>query len=231
MPTHFILNTQKNNTSRKRLPNMQTPIVSTANRGRYYTWPDPENLTLDSRPRSELSMLLASSFPLVCTSILQYSQVAVTLLFVGRLGKDELAAVSLACLTANVTGWAVFQGLASALDTLCPQAYGAGLKRAVGLHTQRMGLLLLCISIPIGIFWQVTSAEPKSLFELFCEAFLLFRHVPEEKHSQNIASAPVFTLHPAMLTQRLLGIIHTAFYGSSYTMTTFASWQETSYKS
>ena len=75
---------------------------------------------------------------------------AITLLFVGRLGK---ATVSLACLTANVTGWSVFQGLASALDTLCPQAYGAGLKRAVGLHAQIMAVLLLCISIPIGLFW------------------------------------------------------------------------------
>jgi hypothetical protein len=113
----------------------------------------PEDLTRDFRPRSELSILLASSFPLVCTYILQFSLVAITLPFVGRLGKEELAGVSLACLTANVTGWSVFQGLASALDTLCPQAYGAGLKRTVGLHMQRMVLLLLCVSMPIGLLW------------------------------------------------------------------------------
>jgi Na+-driven multidrug efflux pump len=112
----------------------------------------PEDPTRNSRPRSELNILLASSFPLVCTYILQFSLAAITLLFIGRLGKEELAAVSLACLTANVTGWSVFEGLASALGTLCPQAYGAGLKWAVGLHTQRMALLL-CISIPIGLLW------------------------------------------------------------------------------
>ena len=114
---------------------------------------EPEVLTRDLQHRSELSILLASSFPLICTYILQFSLVAITLPFVGRLGKEELAGVSLACLTANVTGWAVFEGLASALDTLCPQAYGAGLERQVGLHVQRMALLLLCISIPIGLLW------------------------------------------------------------------------------
>jgi Na+-driven multidrug efflux pump len=144
--------THKKNMSRE-VPNMETPIVSTTNHEGYGTWPDLEDDTLDIAPRSELSILLTSSFPLICTSILQFAQVAIALLFVGRLGKDELAAVSLACLTANVTGWAVFQGLASALDTLCPQAYGAGLKKAVGLHTQRMALLLLCISIPVALFW------------------------------------------------------------------------------
>jgi Na+-driven multidrug efflux pump len=112
----------------------------------------PESLKPNS-PRSELRILLVSSFPLVCSYTLQTSLVAITLLFVGRIGKEELAGVSLACLTANVTGWSVFQGLASALDTLCPQAYGAGLKRAVGLHTQRMSLFMLFLSIPIGIFW------------------------------------------------------------------------------
>ncbi|CAG8977441.1 hypothetical protein HYALB_00007773 [Hymenoscyphus albidus] len=79
--------------------------------------------------------------------------IAITLIFVGRLGEKELAAVSLACLTANVTGWSVLEGLASALDTLCPQAYGAGFQKLVGLHTQRMALFLLSTSFPIILLW------------------------------------------------------------------------------
>jgi MATE family multidrug resistance protein len=140
-------------TSAHQGPSIQTPLGPTSSPQGYGTWPSHKAKSPDSLPPSEFSILIASSFPLVCTYILQYSQVAVALLFVGRLGKDELAAVSVACLTANVTGWAVFQGLASALDTLCPQAYGAGLKRAVGLHMQRMALLLLLMSIPIACFW------------------------------------------------------------------------------
>jgi MATE family multidrug resistance protein len=115
--------------------------------------------TRDSRhhrlERNELTILISSSIPLLCTSVLQYMQVGIALLVVGRIGKNELAAVSLACLTANVSGWAVFQGLASALDTLCPQAYGAGSFKMVGLHTQRMAVLLLSSSISIGFFWYV----------------------------------------------------------------------------
>jgi MATE family multidrug resistance protein len=111
--------------------------------------------------RGTLSILLASSFPLICTSLLQSMQVGIALLFVGHIGKEELAAVSLATLTANVTGWSVFQGLASALDTLCPQAYGAGLPKMVGLYTQRMAILLFCVSLPISLFWCVDTSAPR----------------------------------------------------------------------
>ncbi|KAE9972103.1 hypothetical protein EG328_005171 [Venturia inaequalis] len=117
----------------------KTPLTtSTTDQSTYGTWPPSEPTLHDPPPPSELSILIASSSPLVIGTILQFSQVAIALLFVGRLGKDELAATSLACLTANVTGWSVFQGLCSALDTLCPQAFGAGLKKVVGLHVQRM---------------------------------------------------------------------------------------------
>ena len=102
----------------------------------------PKDLTHDFWPHSKLSILLASSFPLVCIYILQFSLVAITLSFVGRLGKGELAGVSLACLTANVTGWSVFKGLALAFDMLCPHTYEAELKSIVGLHMQRMAMLL-----------------------------------------------------------------------------------------
>ncbi|KAL9623989.1 MAG: hypothetical protein Q9160_001742 [Pyrenula sp. 1 TL-2023] len=56
-------------------------------------------------------------------------------------------------MTANVTGMAIYEGLASSLDTLCSQAYGSGKKLNVGLHLQRMVLLVWLVSIPIGIIW------------------------------------------------------------------------------
>jgi len=134
-------------------PDMRTPMIKSADQDHNYTWPTPGDEVHSKQNRSELSILLTSSFLLTCSLVLQFLQVAIALLFVGRIGKEELAAVSLACLTANVTGWSVFQGLASALDTLCPPAYGAGLKKMVGLHTQRMVVLLFCSSIPISLFW------------------------------------------------------------------------------
>jgi MATE family multidrug resistance protein len=84
---------------------------------------------------------------------LQYSFSLVTLFVVGHIGTDELGAVSLATMTANITGLAVYEGLATSLDTLCAQAYGSGRKEMVGLHLQRMILFMLLVTLPIGAIW------------------------------------------------------------------------------
>ena len=75
----------------------------------------------------------------------------------GRLGTTELAAASLATMTANITGLAIYEGLATSLDTLTSQAFGAGKKHLVGLHVQRMILLVLLTTVPIGTIWMCSS--------------------------------------------------------------------------
>jgi hypothetical protein len=79
-----------------------------------------EKPTNDSRPYSELGILLTSSLPLEYAFIRRFLLVAITSLFVGGFGEKELDAVSgsLVCLTANVTSWSRFKGLASVLDTI-----------------------------------------------------------------------------------------------------------------
>lgn len=86
----------------------------------------------------ESKVLTRYSAPLILTFLLQYSLTAASIFTVGHLGKIELGAVSLASMTANITGYAIYQGLATSLDTLCAQAYGSGQKKLVGLQTQRM---------------------------------------------------------------------------------------------
>lgn len=61
-------------------------------------------------------------------------------------------------MTANITGYAVYQGLATSLDTLCAQAYGSGRKKLVGLQLQRMVYFLWLITIPISIIWLSGTA-------------------------------------------------------------------------
>ncbi|KAJ6000293.1 hypothetical protein N7481_000702 [Penicillium waksmanii] len=56
-------------------------------------------------------------------------------------------------MTATITGYCIYQGFSTALDTLCPQAYGSGKKLLVGLHLQRMSMILLLLTIPIGVLW------------------------------------------------------------------------------
>lgn len=88
--------------------------------------------------RRETKVLVRYSSPLILTFVLQYSLNVAGVFTVGHIGKVELGAVSLASVTANITGYAVYQGLATSLDTLCAQAYGSGHKKLVGLQTQRM---------------------------------------------------------------------------------------------
>ena len=56
-------------------------------------------------------------------------------------------------MTANITGYAVYQGMATALDTLCAQAYGSAKKSLVGLYFQQMVVILWLMTVPIGIVW------------------------------------------------------------------------------
>ena len=115
----------------------------------YGSQDDPKNLSktweeavMAGRIRTtwqrETKVLAGYSAPLVLTFLLQFSLTGASVFAVGHLGKAELGAVSLASMTANITGYAIYQGLATSLDTLCAQAYGSGRKTLVGLQTQRM---------------------------------------------------------------------------------------------
>nr|POE66224.1 ethionine resistance-conferring protein 1 [Quercus suber] len=101
----------------------------------------------------EAKTLAKYSLPLMATFLLQYSLTVASIFTVGHIGTAELGAVSLASMSANITGYAIYQGLATSLDTLCAQAYGSGRKKLVGLQMQRMIYFLWAITIPIAIIW------------------------------------------------------------------------------
>ncbi|KAK7742880.1 hypothetical protein SLS63_000448 [Diaporthe eres] len=103
--------------------------------------------------RSELALLLKYSLPLIATYLLQYSFFVITIMIAGHLGADDLAAASIGSMTMNVLGLSILEGMATALDTLCAQAYGSGHKVGVGLHIQRMVVLMGLSLVPIGLAW------------------------------------------------------------------------------
>lgn len=100
----------------------------------------------------EARAILSSSLPLIITFFLQYSLTVVSIFSVGHIGKTELAAVSLAIMTFNVTV-SIFNGMATCLDTLCAQAYGAKKYLLVGLYFQKCTAMLLVCAIPIVTLW------------------------------------------------------------------------------
>ncbi|KAK1996715.1 MATE efflux family protein [Colletotrichum falcatum] len=112
---------------------------------------------------AEAWLLCRYSLPLIATYLLQYSFTVITTMVAGHLSADDLAAASIGLTTMNIVGLAVFEGMATALDTLCAQAYGSGRLTAVGLHVQRMLVLMALATVPIGIFW-VFSPSILSLF-------------------------------------------------------------------
>lgn len=103
--------------------------------------------------RSELALLLKYSLPLIATYLLQYSFFVITIMIAGHLGADDLAAASIGATTMNVIGLSILEGMATALDTLCAQAYGSGHKVGVGLHIQRMIALMGLSLVPVGLAW------------------------------------------------------------------------------
>ncbi|KAF3360594.1 hypothetical protein VdG1_01554 [Verticillium dahliae VDG1] len=102
---------------------------------------------------AEGRLLLRYSVPLIATYLLQYSSTVITTVVAGRLGADSLAAASIGLTTMNIIGLAFYEGMATALDTLCAQSYGSGRLTEVGLHVQRMTLLMIALMIPVGAFW------------------------------------------------------------------------------
>lgn len=116
------------------------------------------NESLESKTKcspwlTEASVLVRSSTSLIVANLLQFSLTMSSMLIISPRGKIELGAVSVATTSANITGFIVFQGLATSLDTLCAQAWGSGQKRLYRLHVQRMMVLLSVASLPITALW------------------------------------------------------------------------------
>ena len=69
----------------------------------------------------------------------------------GAVGVAQLGGVAMGFSLMNSTGYAFGSGLCGALETLLSHSYGRDPQsRKYGTHTQRMILLLLCISIPLA---------------------------------------------------------------------------------
>ena len=104
---------------------------------------------------SELLTLFQLIFPVYLTALCTQTLSIITLIFAGHIGdgSTELAAVSLCQVFVDVTGYYLHFAIASALDTLASQAFGAKRFRQIGVVFQRSVLIHLCISLPISIFW------------------------------------------------------------------------------
>ncbi|SGZ53299.1 CIC11C00000000011 [Sungouiella intermedia] len=114
--------------------------------------------------KSETAFIGRSSGPLVVTFFLQYLMSVISIYAAGKLGPKELAAASLALCSFNITGLAVYQGMATCLDSFCSQAYGAGKLELVGVYFQRCSLMVLALTaFPLAPLWWWSGSILKHL--------------------------------------------------------------------
>lgn len=106
----------------------------------------------------ECKVLLRYTAPVAVTHLLEYSLVIASVVSIGHLSTEGLAASTLGSMTASVSGLSIVQGFASALDSLLPQAWTSERPENVGLWTQRMVVVMSITIIPILFIWQ--CAEP-----------------------------------------------------------------------
>lgn len=140
-------------------PSESTPLL--ADLSKQASGAHGEELQAHYSSWSEFRLLLKYSIPLIATYLLQYTWSVIVTFIAGHLSSDDLAAASLGMTMMNIVGFAIFEGMATALDTLCSQAYGSNNPTGVGLHVQRMLILMAIVSVPIAAIW---AASPQILF-------------------------------------------------------------------
>ncbi|KAL8034258.1 hypothetical protein ABFX02_12G015800 [Erythranthe guttata] len=114
-----------------------------------------ENRSLSNRVWVETKKLWRVVGPAIFSRIASYSMFVITQAFAGHLGDLELAAMSIATSVIMGFDFGLMLGMASALETLCGQAYGAKKYHMLGVYLQRSWLVLsLCcvVTLPVLLF-------------------------------------------------------------------------------
>ncbi|CAG8444360.1 9245_t:CDS:2 [Ambispora gerdemannii] len=158
----------------------------------------------------EAKFLTKKAAPLLVAYLLQYTLQVANVFSLGRLGSNELAASALGSMFAAVTCWSVGLGAASALDTLCSQAYTSGTPIMVGVHLQRGVIIVLIGMMPIAMLWWeaerilVVLGQDKELSKMAgvylryllpgAPAYLLFECVKKYLQAQGIMQASTYVL-------------------------------------
>ncbi|KAL3001222.1 hypothetical protein AAZX31_09G253900 [Glycine max] len=106
-----------------------------------------------SEVKEELKSLANIACPMMMTNVLLYSRSAISMLYLGRQGKVELAGGSLAIGFANITANSFLKGLTMGMDPICCQAYGAKRWSVLSQTFCKTLCLLLLVAIPISLLW------------------------------------------------------------------------------
>ena len=106
----------------------------------------------------ELRLLWSLAWPSGLSMVLRMGTMQTTMIVVGHMGTEELAAVALGNMWVAMVGMTLVYGGFSGLDTLASQAYGAKNYAMVGLWTQR-AVVIVCITCVflVPLWWFATT--------------------------------------------------------------------------
>ncbi|XP_068637287.1 protein DETOXIFICATION 27-like isoform X2 [Aristolochia californica] len=116
---------------------------------------EEEELGLVRRVCIESKKLWRIVGPAILSRIALYTMNVVTQAFAGHLGDLELASISIANTVVVGFSFGLLLGMASALETLCGQAFGAKKYHMLGVYMQRSWMVLFCVAVlllPIYFF-------------------------------------------------------------------------------
>ncbi|KQJ82176.1 hypothetical protein BRADI_5g07160v3 [Brachypodium distachyon] len=132
------------------VPSMEEPLVGG-------TTEKTGGLLKQSLAVTEVKKQLYLAGPLIAGCLLQNVVQMISVMFVGHLGELALSSASIATSFAGVTGFSLLSGMASSLDTLCGQAFGAKQYNLLGIYKQRAILVLTLVSFVVAIIWVYTG--------------------------------------------------------------------------
>ncbi|XP_028757800.1 protein DETOXIFICATION 14-like [Neltuma alba] len=101
----------------------------------------------------EVKAVICVAGPMVAVNYSTFFLQTIALMMVGHLGKLAQSSTGVAISLCAVTGFSVIFGLASALETLCGQAYGAKQYKKFGVQIQTGIFCLLLCCIPLSMLW------------------------------------------------------------------------------
>ncbi|ESW14988.1 hypothetical protein PHAVU_007G034700 [Phaseolus vulgaris] len=101
----------------------------------------------------EMRRISVIAGPMVAVVFSQYLLQIVATMIVGHLGELYLSSAALAISLAGVSGFSLLMGMASGLETICGQAYGAQQYQRIGVQTYTAIFSLLLICIPLSLLW------------------------------------------------------------------------------
>ncbi|KAK9703011.1 ethionine resistance protein [Basidiobolus ranarum] len=137
--------------------------------------------------KEEAVELVKMAMPLVSSYLLQYIINLAGVMILGRMGAEELGAATLASMFSTLTAFSPGIGLATALDTLCSQAYtGAHDVTIIGVYLQRAILFMVTLWGALGFVW-------------FNAEWIFIHVLRQEPHLAMLASVYLRWLWPGML--------------------------------